>query len=251
MLLHIQVIADGDESTLLPMRAKVKIINPNNSGGNIVRDWNIEKTFDTVTVLKSELGQVFAEFIVDEYDVGYIMLPGHGMKGKHLNLSNDSDIATMYTEFKKKKCILLWIKCLAKSRKRSSESPDTCPNWKRSGSIYDSTIQKIHEVDVIVKQLKSKHEGKYTAEQIRCWANMIQIKQHESYEVAPNKPFFKTKTKAADSTNAGVSPGKKVTLRSQCIQQLDKWHDLLVQGVITDEQYQEFKATILADLKKF
>ena len=50
--------------------------------------------------------------------------------------------------------------------------------------------------------------------------------------------------------SAGISPGKKVNLRFECINQLDKWHDLKVRGVISDEQYQEMKDTILNDIKK-
>ena len=103
---------------------------------------------------------------------------------------------------------------------------------------------------MIVGELESKHKGTYTTEQIRCWANMIQIKRHDSYDNPPDKPFFKSKSKGSGG-GTGVSPGKKVTLRSECIQQLDKWHDLLVRGVISEEQYKEFKDTILADIKRF
>ena len=233
--------------------AKVKIINPKNSGGSIVKNWSASDTFVSVDNLKSEMGKAFAEYIEGyEFDVGYIE-PGHGMKGKLTPLRSDSDLAAMHTdlEFKRKKQILLWIKCLTKPKKRPRpESADGCPRPKRSGSMYESTLQKMHEVDVIARELETKHEGNYTKEQIRCWANMIQMKQHESYDNPPNKPFFKTRAKSSTAA-AGISPGKKIGLRTECIQQLDKWHDLMARGIISEEQYKEFKETILADLKKF
>lgn len=43
---------------------------------------------------------------------------------------------------------------------------------------------------------------------------------------------------------------EKVSLRSECIQQLDKWHDLMVRGIISIGQYKEFKDMILTDMKK-
>jgi len=39
-------------------------------------------------------------------------------------------------------------------------------------------------------------------------------------------------------------------LLSELIQQLDKWHDLKVHGII-EEQYKVFKETILSDMKNF
>ena len=79
---------------------------------------------------------------------------------------------------------------------------------------------------------------------------MIQIKQHESYEIPPNKPFFKTKARGITPSTTYISPGKKINLCSELIQQLDKWHDLKVRGIITEEQYKDFKETILSDMKK-
>ena len=72
---------------------------------------------------------------------------------------------------------------------------------------------------------------------------------HDSYENPPNKPFFKTTGSVINpSVSAGISPGKKV---SECIKQLDKWHNLMVRGVISNEQYKELKDTILSDMKQF
>ena len=68
------MIANSDEvdvqtNDVMPLQAKVKIINPNNSGGHVVEEWNIEKTFDTVSNLRAEMGKVFAKYIGGEFDM--------------------------------------------------------------------------------------------------------------------------------------------------------------------------------------
>ena len=96
------------------------------------------------------------------------------------------------------------MKC--KNKKRLNSDYSDCPPPKHSG-MYEKMVDKMHEVD---------------------------------YETLPKKPFFKAR---GNSTNpfvsAGISPGKKVRLRSECIEQLDKWHDLI--GVIGNKGYKEMK----------
>jgi hypothetical protein len=55
-------------------------------------------------------------------------------------------------------------------------------------------------------------------------------------EEPPNKSFFGKKKKLSDATGSGVSPGKRISLRSECINQLDKRHQLKERGVITNEK---------------
>ena len=105
------------------------------------------------------------------------------------------------------------------------------------------------EVEEIVEKLRSKHEEKYTPEQFRAWAHMHKC---DSYDAPPDKPFFRKKKlqdSAPDATS--VSPGRRIDLRSQCIEQLDKWHALLDKGAITHEQYKDLQSTILEDIKRF
>ena len=171
--------------------AKMKFINPKNGGGSVVRVWNVDKTIGSVEILKSEMGLGFAEFVkCYDFDIGYIT-PGNGMRGKLMTLTSDDDVAVMYAEFKHKKCTLFLMKCQAKSKKRARSNTTDCPTAKRSGSMYDATLKKMHEVDVIGEELKKKHEGSYTEEYLRCWATMIQLKLHDSYDTPPSKPFLK------------------------------------------------------------
>lgn len=52
-----------------------------------------------------------------------------------------------------------------KSRKRGNTDSSDYSIAKRPVSTYDSTLQKMHEVDVISGEL-NKHEERYTEEQL-------------------------------------------------------------------------------------
>ena len=99
----------------------------------------------------------------------------------------------------------------------------------------------------------------------------MQPGKYASLDVPPDMPFFRGKKKAKDSNHStplessdssssstpqltssvGVSPGRRVGLRTECIDQLKKWHALLVDGAITKAQYDDLQATILNDMQKF
>ena len=67
----------------------------------------------------------------------------------------------------------------------------------------------------------------------------------------PSSPSKTSPSSPSQSTSpVGVSPGRRVGLRTECIDQLKKWHALLVDGAITKAQY-DFQAKILNDMKKF
>ena len=68
-----------------------------------------------------------------------------------------------------------------------------------------------------------------------------------SYDEPPKKPFFK----GTAPTTQGMSPAKRITLRSECIDQLEKWHKLMERGAISMEQYKDIQDTILNDIKKY
>ncbi len=146
---------------------------------------------------------------VDEFLLGYFE-PGHSFKGKQVPLSSDDELNKMYFEHHKRRSINLWVKSKPQvgtrskrprcvfdleggptkilgeggSTKRSSEGGPT----KRS-SVYDSQLKRMDELEEILDKLKYKHkENLYTPEQFHCWANLIQMNKHTSYECPPNKP---------------------------------------------------------------
>lgn len=206
------------------------------------------------------------EAVEHDFQFGFIE-PGHGLKGKKEWITTDEDVEEMFEKHNGKKDITLWCYRKPKGGKsRSISSRSRSPNKK--GSRYEAHSKQISEVDDIYKQLKDKHTGSYTPEQLRAWAHLIQLGKHQSYDNAPNKPFFRGKlsdTKQATAVSEvktpckekrvtvpdSFSPGRRVTLRTQCIDQLQKWHSLLESGAITRKQYDELQETILTDIKHF
>jgi len=47
-----------------------------------------------------------------------------------------------------------------------------------------------------------------------------------------------------------MSPAKRVSLRTECIEQLQKWHKLMESGAITKSQYDELQCKLFYDIKK-
>lgn len=168
----------------------------------------------------------FEKYVMNaDFLLGYIC-PGHGVKGKQFSLTTDGDLKTMYTEYHERKSVTLWLKSQVKERKRSrSESLDDAPSAKHSGR-YETQMKKVDEIQEILEKLKENHDSdKYTPEQLHCWANLIQMKKHSSYDSPPQYRYFGKKS--AGGTSSGtpppVSPGKRIH-HSECIDQLTKLH---------------------------
>ena len=54
------------------------------------------------------------------------------------------------------------------------------------------------------------------------------------------------KLKKSQANNfAAQSPQKRIMYRTECLNQLDKWHGLLEKGVISKAQFDELQGTIL------
>ena len=151
----------------------------------------------------------------DALEFGFIV-PGHGIKGRKEWLYRDEDFQDMI-EVHNGSSITLWCYNCKKSDARSkfstpsnstskqesrlrSRSPHRtkCSKSKdRSTSTaktsgrgqYESQMKKMEAVDEIYKRLGEKFRGKYTPEQLRAWAHMIDLKKHSSYDEPPNKPL--------------------------------------------------------------
>ena len=262
----------------------VKIINPNNRSGFEIRKWDINCEFDDLDDMRTQINLEFDEFIDNGmFQFGYIE-PGHGAKGRQVLITNSEHISDMYQTYEGRKQIVLWLKSKpsksstekyeVRRRKRPSsenlleppdkaprvserdDSRDTVTKAKPSRSKYESSyLSKLTEVEKNLDKLQEKHEasGKYSIEQLRAWAHMLNMKKHESYDDPPDKPFFRqSKSKKQPSTiTSALSPGKRIQYRSECINQLDKWHSLMERGAITSEQYKDLQDSILCDIQKF
>ena len=120
---------------------------------------------------------------------------------------------------------------------------------------------KKSEVDQYFQKLTEKHKGAYSPEQLRAWAHLIQMNMHDSLDEPPDKPFFRgrkrhvppgeTKTpERKRKISDAVSPGRKMSMRTELIDQLEKWHHLLDSGAVSQEDYDELKSKILYDIKE-
>ena len=201
--------------------------------------------------LKDTIYQEFPEQVPQaNQNLGYIE-PGHGIKGRQRWIASSSDLTLMYQAHKKKE-IILWtyendtISSKSPSAKRRRTADDT-PNSGKAELL----AKKMSEVDDIYEALYEKHSSTYTIDQLHAWAHMIHMRKCDSYDSPPNKPFFRSKSLKSGSSSSGTqSPGKKIVLRSQCIDQLQKWHTLLESGAITQEQHDDLQMTILDDIKQ-
>ena len=127
------------------------------------------------------------------------------------------------------------------------------------------------KVDEIYKKIDEAHGNLYSPEQKSAWAHMIELGKHNSISQPPKKRFFQSQehsestseashSSASTSTGASIStaatptlvtsPGRRVSICSECIDQLKKWHSLVDCGAITKEQHDEIQGTILSDVRK-
>jgi len=239
----------GESSVVEPtINYQVKVINPQNMGGYVVEQWTSKK-FDSRKDIENALSSPFSESIGSNSFQFGIILPGHGFKGKQVLISDDNDVKKLYLTYSAKAAVRLWLKCAKgveetvtvrpQKRSRADDSEDYSSSKARctAGPGYSSHMKRMDKVEEIYEELYDQHSDKYTAEQIRAWAHMIHMKKHTSYESAPNKPFFRIKQ---ENKMAGVSPGKRIDLRSKCIDQLEKWHTLLDRGAISNQEYDDF-----------
>lgn len=232
------------------MNYSVKIIDPMKKGGFIIEEWK-EKKFLSKNSFEEEFLSHFSDYITEAgCQFGYLC-SGHGFKGKQRAIDTDEDVENMYVEYSGKKSTNLWLKSKTVDRKRpSATNTDLAPKTKKSNR-EECQLDKMDELQKIVARLKEKHkDSKYSgfsAAQFHCWGNTIQLGHHDSYDDPPSKPFFGS-TKSGSFSAA--SPGKRIRMRSECIDQLTKWHKLLDTGAISSEDYKDMHSTILADIKK-
>lgn len=233
-----------------------KIINPAKKADYSLRKFRVNARFTTVESLKKALSDYFPTFLTSsaaDIQVGYIS-PGHGARGKQQWISDDIDIEDMYKEYHGRKEITLWFYTSGKSDdgtkkgKKRARSPEA-ETTKRANYRTAAHTEKMDEVERILKELKDKHTGTYTEEKLRAWAHLIQMDKHKSYSLPPDMPYFKKgNTRAASDSTTGVSPCKRVTMRTACIEQMDKWHSLLEKGGITQQQYDTLQEKIMSDM---
>ena len=121
----------------------------------------------------------------------------------------------------------------------------------------DAYTKTIIQVEAIMADLKAKHGSKYDAAKYACWAHSINSGKHSSTDEPPDFSFFTGRKKSSGeshpdgpgSSSGSRSPTKRLDHCTECINQLSKWHGLLQDGAISQEQYEEMKGTIMEDMK--
>ena len=90
---------------------------------------------------------------------------------------------------------------------------------------------------------------------------MVHLNTWKSLENPPDKPFFnKTRKRLNVDGSEGskaskrpalnlISPGEKVRVRSELIDQLDKFRKLKESGAISEVEYEELRLSVLKDFK--
>ena len=274
---------------------RIMIINPSKKRDYtmVKADKSVAETIDEMKkLILSSFPSDVPQPLVDKLEFGYVE-PGHGLKGKKEWIVDDDDMQEFWEKYRGKKEVTLWCysqrpshcKEAKRRSKRSRSKSPVAKSSKPGSSRYDAHIAKMAKVDEIFQKLNDTHGNKYSAEQKRAWAHLIELGKHESVIQPPKKRFFQpstpeissapsdspscstsstskssacTNTQSAAALSAAIttssttlvaSPGRRVSIRSECIDQLQKWHSLLDCGAITKEQYDELQGTILSDIK--
>ena len=266
-------IAPTSQKLPKPFAYSIKVINRERKSDYTVKKLRSSVRFSSFKELNDSIHGSL-EFV--PLELGFIE-PGHGLKGRLRWISNDTDLEEMYTEYPKKREFLLWCYTINTqvddgiahkiSGQKRAASADPAASTSKRKAKSGFCEKKVTEVEEIIQDLRDKHGTKFSTEQLSMWAHVIHIGKHSSRETPPDLPFFRQSHKKTTppsshmplssaglpSTSApvAVSPGKPVSLRSECINQLDKWHSLHEKGIITQEQYDDMQKAILSDMFKF
>ena len=154
----------------------------------------------------------------------------------------------MYKKHVKRRTILLWAYSSVKNPGKKGESN------------FEGHKKSLIEVDEKYDELRKKHGTKYTLEQLRMWAHMIRLGKHDSTDEPPDKPFWcGRKRQQADTKDQpcvkkamldSAVDKSRVSVRSELLDQLGKRHKLNEAGVVSDDEYEELKKTILSDIRQ-
>ena len=248
-------------------------MNPQRKSEGTIKKLRNVFYFTSVSDLKKQVCsslKVPSDFDVTQFELGYYE-PGHGKKRW---LTDTEDIDEMKKVYIKKKEVLLWCydPSITPTKKRSStrrqidcdDSAESTPKLKSRSRFENALENKMSKVEEVYETLQKKHSKIYKPEQLRAWANMVQMQKHTSLEEPHSGRFFKTqkstKQEATPETSvtteckasiASLSPVERLTLHTQCIEQLERWHGLMEKGAISQEQYTDIQAKVLDEMKNY
>ncbi len=269
------------ENCATEYRYRVKVIPSVKKDYRIISWHGVNEKFKSLPELKRKLLSTLDDYLpppsVDSFEVGYL----EGRKQTKRWMISEQDILEMYENEGDE--IILWCdgKNVTGKRKNSDDVNPEEPASKHCRGSHENQIEDM------AKELGSIHSDKFSYSQYKVWARMIINKQHTDKDIPPNIPVImgkiekKSKKDFSDTVadcavaivkalapasasnqatcsyataNAvqvlpdGISPSKKVNLRSQYFSQLRTLQNLRDDGVLTQE-FQHEKLAILDNLK--
>ena len=238
---------------------------------SVVRDIRkFQGVFSSVIDLKVKLMEEFEELMPPTtlFSVGYFESRQSGKKW----LVTQEDLVAMYNAMNRngKTELCLWCDGRSKENTKKRKNDSTPPPSKRA--------LKEKEIDDLAAELveMNSDELDLSDPQYRLWARMIVCGNHSSRKQPPRVPLItgitptrpsrksleetvatavvkamESPKKSADSHSPGISPGKIVDIRGKCFTQLANLKHLYEDSVISEDELQEQKSSILKTLKKF
>ena len=173
-------------STLVTVSAKV--INPSNKKDIIVFLFRaVPKNIISPNQLREEFLEQFGEDIVPngDFPVGYF-------RGQQkVWIRTESDLKDAWSLLLKGSGSL-WLHGVPNVPANSDEDQDTQPSSKRRKTTnkQSATDDNQERIEEIKQKLHEKHGSSYTPMQYRCWAELIAINSHTSYDDPPPYPMF-------------------------------------------------------------
>ena len=155
-----------------------------------------------------------------------------------------------------KRCILStkeeWKYCYGWSKLSQGSGPGLQLNWKLlpvvarlDDRITMGTWTKLLKLIRYLTNFRNNMEKVYT----RAISLLGKPDSITKARLLRKKRFFEKSKDNVPSVSSGLSPSKRLNMRSECITQLDKWFNLKERGEITAEQYKEVQDSILSDIK--
>ena len=210
----------------------MKIISPLKKSDFIVRELHhFHGKFDSVTSLKLKLMDEFGELVpaTTDFQIGYF----RGKQSTKYWIMCQEDLDMMNDSLGKgKPNILLWCDGRSADSLDSSDSASSCGRKRKSPPVSEPLPSKRQQLDDsiadTVKELKEKHESKYTFPQLRLWARMIVAGNHDSTDTPPLIPAItgiqpkREKKSSLSDVIAGAAVTFANAVKSPDIQQRSK-----------------------------
>ena len=221
---------------------------------------------DTRDKLKEVIKSQLENDLVEHFDVGYYQ--GTTV----VSIRSSQDLKEIWQEMKSGTKIVLWCdglreheKILGKRKRNSAFSDD-------SDSVRSPAInEREKKIEEIMATLQEKHARKFTQMQYRIWSEMYVGGYFKSLEDHPETSMFakaggtqkksagptveasKNLTSALSSSSGATvatSPAKAIESRSKYYKQLVELKNLKTAGILTQEEYDNEKYSIMTHLKK-